>query len=134
MLESKVIQSDDTPVKQQADGKCKQCRFWRYVGDGIRGGPYVIYDYTPDRSRRSPRSTSTRNSKCKKRVNNLNLASARRILKENLCLVTTQSARMLNLDSDIRARPLGPNHHFAIFDPLCGYQATLIASSRHVVR
>lgn len=54
ILESKVIQSDDTPVKEQAKGKCKQCRFWSYIGDGIRGGPYVIYDYTPDRSRAGP--------------------------------------------------------------------------------
>ena len=61
ILESKVIQSDDTPVKQQADGKCKQCRFWSYVGDGIRGGPYVIYDYTPDRSRAGPETWLTDN-------------------------------------------------------------------------
>lgn len=56
ILTSKVIQSDDTPVKQQAPGACQTSRFWSYVGDGNDpgGDPYVIYDYTPDRSRAGP--------------------------------------------------------------------------------
>ena len=63
ILASKVIQSDDTPVKQQAPGQCQTCRFWSYVGDGNdpggNPGPYVIYDYTPDRSRAGPEAWFT---------------------------------------------------------------------------
>ena len=60
ILLSKVIQSDDTPVRQQ-NGKysTKQCRFWSYVGDGQRGGRYVLYDYTQTRSRAGPASWFT---------------------------------------------------------------------------
>jgi len=57
---SKVIQSDDTPVRQQdGKGKTKQCRFWSYVGDGRSGGRYVLYDYTQTRSRAGPESWFT---------------------------------------------------------------------------
>lgn len=56
ILCSHVIQSDDTPVKQQdhegRPGKTKTCRFWSYVGD--KAHPYVVYDYTNDRSRAGP--------------------------------------------------------------------------------
>jgi transposase len=56
VLLSHVIQSDDTPVKQQSDegrrGKTKTCRFWSYVGDEAH--PNVIYAYTADRSRAGP--------------------------------------------------------------------------------
>ncbi len=56
ILGSHVIQTDDTPVKQQSGevgrGKMKICRFWSYVGDGAH--PYVVYAYTGDRSRAGP--------------------------------------------------------------------------------
>ena len=59
ILCSHVIQSDDTPVKQQTPlghekgrGKTKTCRFWSYVGD--KANPYVVYDYTNNRSRAGP--------------------------------------------------------------------------------
>ena len=56
ILGSHVIESDDTPVKQQSDevgrGKTKTCRFWSYVGDTSH--PYVVYAYTADRSRAGP--------------------------------------------------------------------------------
>ena len=56
ILGSHVIQSDDTPVKQQSGdvgrGKMKTCRFWSYVGDAAH--PYVVYTYTADRSRAGP--------------------------------------------------------------------------------
>jgi len=56
ILCSHFIQSDDTPVKQQdhesRSGKTKTCRFWSYVGD--KAHPYVVYDYTNDRSRAGP--------------------------------------------------------------------------------
>jgi len=54
ILDSKVIQTDDTPVKQQTSGKgkLKTCRFWPYRGDETN--PYTVFDYTPDRSRDGP--------------------------------------------------------------------------------
>ena len=56
ILCSHVIQSDDTPVKQQdhesRPGKTKTCRFWSYVSD--KANPYVVYAYTSDRSRAGP--------------------------------------------------------------------------------
>jgi transposase len=53
--ESKVIHTDETRVPVQdekVNGKCKSGRIWRYIGD--RDHPYVVYDYTPDRSRAGP--------------------------------------------------------------------------------
>jgi transposase len=56
ILLSHVIQSDDTPVRQQSHeagrGKTKTCRFWSYVGDEAH--PYMVYAYTADRSRAGP--------------------------------------------------------------------------------
>lgn len=50
ILESQVVQNDDTPVKvQDHDGKgVKTGRLWTSVGDPNH--PYVVYNYTPDRS------------------------------------------------------------------------------------
>jgi transposase len=53
--ESKVIYTDETrvPVQdQKVEGKCKSGRIWTYIGD--RDHPYIVYDYTPDRSRAGP--------------------------------------------------------------------------------
>jgi transposase len=54
VLGSKVIGTDDTPVTvQDHDGKgSKTGRIWAYLGD--RDNPFVVYDYTPDRSRDGP--------------------------------------------------------------------------------
>jgi len=54
VLASKVIQTDDTTVKQQVKGKgkTKQCRFWSYVG--APPNPYIVYDYTLGRGREGP--------------------------------------------------------------------------------
>lgn len=51
---SRVIHTDDTPVPVQAPGtgKCRQGRIWTYVGDAAN--PYVVYAYTPNRSRAGP--------------------------------------------------------------------------------
>jgi transposase len=56
VLQSHVIQADETPVKQQIGGKgpTKTCYFWSYVGDDISGGPYILYDYQQNRSRAGP--------------------------------------------------------------------------------
>ena len=53
--ESKVIHTDDTrvPVQDETlEGKCKSGRIWTYIGD--RDHPYIVYDYTPDRTRAGP--------------------------------------------------------------------------------
>ncbi|MEX2387368.1 MAG: IS66 family transposase, partial [Phycisphaeraceae bacterium] len=58
MLQSHVIQADETPVKQQAasggggKGPTKTCYFFSYVGDDDH--PYILYDYQQGRSRAGP--------------------------------------------------------------------------------
>lgn len=55
VLESEVIHTDDTPVNVQdrkRKRKTRQGRVWVYVGDSKN--PYVVYQYTPDRSREGP--------------------------------------------------------------------------------
>lgn len=49
---SRKIHTDDTRVPVQAKGKCKSGRLWVYLGD--LANPYVVYDYTPDRTRAGP--------------------------------------------------------------------------------
>lgn len=53
---SRIIQSDDTPVKLR-DGPKKgmsESRFWSYVGDHAH--PYVAYDFSPNRRGEHPRN------------------------------------------------------------------------------
>ena len=53
--ESRVIHTDDTRVPVQDEtvkGKCKSGRIWTYIGDDAN--PYVVYTYTPDRTRAGP--------------------------------------------------------------------------------
>jgi len=54
VLMSDVVQTDDTPVKvQDHDGKgIKTGRLWVYIGDWKNR--FMVYDYTPDRSRDGP--------------------------------------------------------------------------------
>ena len=54
VLASRVIGTDDTPVKVQDHGGpgVRTGRLWAYLGD--RDHPFVVYDYTPDRSRDGP--------------------------------------------------------------------------------
>ena len=54
MLDSKVIGTDGTPVTvRDHDGKGSRTgRLWAYLDD--RDKPFVVYDYTPDRSRDGP--------------------------------------------------------------------------------
>jgi transposase len=54
ILQSRVVQNDDTPVKvQDHDGKgIKTGRLWDSIGDHYH--PYVVYTYTPDRSGAGP--------------------------------------------------------------------------------
>lgn len=54
VLGSKVVGTDDTPVKvlDRQLPHTRKGRFWPYVGD--RDHPAVIYDYTPTRERAGP--------------------------------------------------------------------------------
>jgi len=54
VLDSKVVGTDDTPVKviDRTLPHTRKGRFWPYVGD--RGHPAVVYDYTPTRERAGP--------------------------------------------------------------------------------
>lgn len=54
VLASKVIGTDDTPVAVQDHGGkgTRTGRLWAYLGD--RDNPFVVYDYTADRSRDGP--------------------------------------------------------------------------------
>lgn len=57
VLQSRVIQTDDTPVPVQdpeVKGKNRTGRLWVYLGD--REHPFVVYDYTPDRKAEGPES------------------------------------------------------------------------------
>ncbi len=55
VLQSKVIHTDDTPVKvlDPALDRTRTGRFWVYVGD--KPHPYTVFSYTPSRSRDGPR-------------------------------------------------------------------------------
>ena len=50
--QSRVIHTDDTRVPVMAAGKCRSGRIWPYIGDG--DNPYIIFRYTPDRTRAGP--------------------------------------------------------------------------------
>jgi len=54
VLTSKAVQTDDTPVPVQDRNltRTRTGRIWTYVGD--RNGPYIVYDYTGNRSREGP--------------------------------------------------------------------------------
>ena len=55
LLQSKLINTDDTPVQVQdktLDKKTRTGRVWIYCGDDEH--PYNVYDYTPNRSREGP--------------------------------------------------------------------------------
>ena len=56
ILLSRAVHTDDTPVPVQSpgEGKCRKGRLWAYLGD--RENPYIVYDYTPDRTRAGPAS------------------------------------------------------------------------------
>ena len=52
--ESRVIHTDDTrvPIQSPGEKKCRSGRLWTYIGDSEH--PYIVFDYTPDRSRAGP--------------------------------------------------------------------------------
>ena len=59
VLQSKVVGTDDTPVKvlDRTLPHTRKGRFWPYVGDGDH--PAVVYDYTPTRERAGPETFLT---------------------------------------------------------------------------
>ncbi|MDB5352722.1 MAG: Transposase family protein [Planctomycetota bacterium] len=54
VLKSRVVQTDDTtvPVLDRRLDRARTARLWVYLGD--RDHPYLLYDYTADRSRHGP--------------------------------------------------------------------------------
>jgi transposase len=54
ILQSLVIQTDDTPVRVRnpITGGMTTGRLWVYLGDSLH--PFIVYDYTPDRSADGP--------------------------------------------------------------------------------
>jgi transposase len=57
VLQSRVIQTDDTPVPVQDDSRdhTRQGRVWLYHGDGEH--PYLVYQYSPNREQQWPLAT-----------------------------------------------------------------------------
>lgn len=53
---SRVIHTDETrvPVQAPGTGRCRKGRIWAYIGD--HQNPYMVYHYTPDRTRAGPTS------------------------------------------------------------------------------
>ena len=53
-LLSAKLHTDDTPIKvlEPGRGKTREARFWVYCGD--EANPFVVFDYTPNRSRDGP--------------------------------------------------------------------------------
>jgi transposase len=54
--QSRVIHTDDTrvPIQSPGEKKCRSGRLWTYIGDADH--PYLVFDYTPDRSRAGPQT------------------------------------------------------------------------------
>lgn len=52
--QSRVIHADETvvPVQAPGTGRCRKGRIWTYIGD--HQNPYIVYHYTPDRTRAGP--------------------------------------------------------------------------------
>ena len=53
ILRGALINTDDTPVDVHTDQGNHQARLWTYVGDPLH--PYILYDFTWDRSGEGPR-------------------------------------------------------------------------------
>jgi hypothetical protein len=54
VLQSRVVQTDETrvPVQEPGQDKTKSGRLWVYLGD--REHPFTVYDYTPTKARDGP--------------------------------------------------------------------------------
>lgn len=54
LLLQRYLFTDDTPVKLQAKGKCREARVWIYVGARANAPPYHVYQFSEDRGHRHP--------------------------------------------------------------------------------
>ena len=54
VLKQNYLFTDDTPLKLQAKGKCREARVWIYVGARPNAPPYHVYEFTEDRGHRHP--------------------------------------------------------------------------------
>lgn len=54
LLQSLVIHTDDTKIKMIEPKICREAKFWPYQGDWLH--PYVVFDFTLDRSRNGPKT------------------------------------------------------------------------------
>jgi len=57
VLQSRVIHTDDTPVKMQVGAPSRRldtARLWTYLGDAAH--PYNVFDFTPNRKRDGPQT------------------------------------------------------------------------------
>ena len=49
---SHVIHTDDTGIKMLAEGQCRNCKFWTYIGD--EQNPFAVYEFSLTREGREP--------------------------------------------------------------------------------
>ena len=56
LLHSGCLCTDDTPLKMQSAGRCREVRVWVYVGALPQAPPYHVYRFSPDRSHRHPQA------------------------------------------------------------------------------
>lgn len=56
LLQSGCLWTDDTPLKMQSAGRCREVRVWVYVGALPQAPPYHVYRFSPDRSHRHPQA------------------------------------------------------------------------------
>lgn len=54
VLQQGYLFTDDTPVKLQAKGKCREARVWIYIGARPNAPPYHVYQFSEDRSHQHP--------------------------------------------------------------------------------
>lgn len=52
VLRSPVIHTDDTGIKMLAEGQCRNCTFWTYVGD--KANPFSVYEFSLAREGKEP--------------------------------------------------------------------------------
>lgn len=54
-LANRCLHVDETPIKLQQKGKCKQCYVWLYLAADPNAPPYHIYEFCDDRSQKHAR-------------------------------------------------------------------------------
>jgi transposase len=54
LLRQGYLFTDDTPIKLQRKGKCREARMWVYIGAQPNAPPYHVYQFSEDRGHRHP--------------------------------------------------------------------------------